>query len=313
MREFFVWFLKAHKTSFHYYHYLSSIILSNDLSMTYITTTDSRASTPTMDTEEGSIISGTPAGANGKRRSTPFDNFLTMKLMEEYEVRVFNEFVAYNEKLSLSKCVHRVQPRRLGQSKEKQCTCLHVLQQESSPQFCEAIAEYQVYFGGSNRRQKQMIVIEWIRCSQLYNQDEGRFSQAGNSSLLFPIPFIVGEDEGDCSTAFNNLKAAKICRDALMDLLGVAGKEWWLTCIKHGLNNTVPDFKLKGRKPNNKRRWDEMYFDSLVEDFEELRKEAIPKATRFVREKTGETTTRDAKDKVECIASDLSERQCYAK
>jgi hypothetical protein len=92
-------------------------------------------------------------------------------------------------------------------------------------------------------------------------------------------------------------EAAKIYRDALMDLLLGVGKEWWLTCIKHCLNNTVPDFKLKGRKPNNKRRWDEMYFDSLVEHFEELRKEAVPMATRFVREKTGETTTRDANDK----------------
>jgi hypothetical protein len=278
-------------------------------------TPDSSSTMPVMDTEDGSMMIGTAAGGSGKRRATPFDFF---SAVERDDSIIFDEFVSYNEDLSLSKCVHRVQPRRPGQSKEKSCSCLKVLQE--SPRFVEAVAEYQVYFGGLNRRQKQMIVIEWIRYSQHYGQttvqEQDQFPQRTNSSLLFPIPFVLSEEEDhdndSTTTDYSNLRVAKICRDALMDLLGV-GKDWWFTCIKHGLNNTVPNFKLKGRKANNKRRWDEMYFDSLVEHFEELRKEAGPIATRFVREKTGETTTRDDNEKLECLTPDFSKRQCYYK
>jgi hypothetical protein len=42
-----------------------------------------------------------------------------------------------------------------------------------------------------------------------------------------------------------------------------------------------------------------------------LRKEAGPIATRFVREKTGETTTRDDNEKAEYLPPSLSKRQCF--
>jgi hypothetical protein len=75
----------------------------------------------------------------------------------------------------------------------------------------------------------------------------------------------------------------------------------------------LPAYKLKGKKSNMKQRWDEMYFDSLVQYFEELRKEAGPIATQFVRERTGETTTGDDTEGVEYLAPDFSKRQCYYK
>jgi hypothetical protein len=64
---------------------------------------------------------------------------------------------------------------------------------------------------------------------------------------------------------------------------------------------------------NIKERWNELYFDSLVEHFEELRKEAGPIATRFVRERTGACTTRDDNELAEYLAPNFSKRQCYYK
>jgi hypothetical protein len=59
-----------------------------------------------------------------------------------------------------------------------------------------------------------------------------------------------------------------------------------------------------------------MYFNSLVENFEELRKEAGPiGAARFVKEeKTGETTAHDDNEKwLECPTPDFSKWQYYYK
>jgi hypothetical protein len=68
-----------------------------------------------------------------------------------------------------------------------------------------------------------------------------------------------------------------------MDILGL-GKMFWETCVRHVRCNTIPEYKLEkgsGTTSNRKHQWDELYFDSLVVHFEELRKEAGPIATRF--------------------------------
>jgi hypothetical protein len=80
----------------------------------------------------------------------------------------------------------------------------------------------------------------------------------------------------------------------------------------------LPEFKLlKGQKSNVKRKWEETFFDPLmVEHFEnDLRKEAGPIVTRrFVREKTGQMTTRDDNQKAEYLfVPDISKRRCYYK
>jgi hypothetical protein len=82
-----------------------------------------------------------------------------------------------------------------------------------------------------------------------------------------------------------------------MELIGV-GKIWWTTCIGHALHNTFPKYPCKGKKSGIKRQWEEIFFESLVEHFEELRNDATPIATRFARERTGETTTRDDNEKL---------------
>jgi hypothetical protein len=185
------------------------------------------------------------------------------------------------------------------------------------PPFCSAVAEYQTYFCSLKREEQQKIAIEWMRTSEAVRLN------APKNSPLYTIPFLLpppkggdGEDKAGndgqpfASSLFKPLSETLICRDALMDLLGV-GRRWWLAVINHCNNHTLPNHKLKGKPPNAKRKWDEMYADDLIQHFEELRKEAGPIATRFVREHTGEIAERDANEDAEYLAPCWSKRQCY--
>jgi hypothetical protein len=243
-------------------------------------TTDSRASTPTMNTEDDGSISVAAGGdGNGKRRATPFDLCRQQGKSILDDDELVDEFIIYNEDLASNPyCLHRVLQYS---KKEKKCQCLHVLGE--SVFFCEAVGQYQLFFSKLKRSQQQIMLVHSMQSSLLLNDTLFAHKQ---SSILFPIPFILSEDDCTESGHFGDkLRKAKICRDALMDLLGL-GKGYWLTCLQHAKNNTIPDYKLKGKKTNRKRQWDAMYYESLVEHFEELRKEAGPIATRFVREKT---------------------------
>jgi hypothetical protein len=274
---------------------------------------ESVATMPTMDTEDGSITGGLGI-ASGKRRSTPFDKLRINEFKSvEMEESMVEEFIAYNESLAWQDCC--LLRARASSKKDKRCQCLHVLR--DSVHYCEAVSQYQLYFGKLKRDDQQRIVVQWIRSSLLHYdgpQHSNRYAQ-----LSFPIPFLLGEDGAtgagggaSCSGGafFDNLRQAKICRDSLMDLIG-AGRDWWKTCLRHALNNTLPEYKLKGKRTNRKRKWDDLYFDSLVDHFKELPKEAGPVATRFVREKTGKTTTRDHNEKVEYLAPNFTKRRCY--
>jgi hypothetical protein len=294
-------------------YHLSSTMMESSTPVSMVTTT-------TMDTEGGSNTER-PASDNGKRRITPFAWFIGGRQHEtnggDYST-VIEDFIHYNDELaSRPYCLHRV--RQEGNNKQKKCYCLRILGE--SPAFLEAVAEYQVYFGGMKREEKQKILVEWIRTSRFHYK--GPVKRGQDASLAFSIPFLLlssGDHEGGeedwssvgTSNKFDKLRTSTICRDALMDILGL-GKATWTTCLTHATKNTLPAYKLKGKKSNMKQRWDEMFFDSLVQHFEDLRKEAGPIATRFVRERTGETTTRDDAEGVEYLAPDFSKRQCYYK
>jgi hypothetical protein len=90
-------------------------------------------------------------------------------------------------------------------------------------------------------------------------------------------------------------------------------KDWWYTCLKHSLNNTLPSHGLKGKTPNNKRKWDDQFRSALEEHFEQLKSEAEPISTGVVRELTGETTLRDADCEVDYLPSHVSKRSCYGR
>jgi hypothetical protein len=248
------------------------------------------------------------AGGIGMRRSTPFDRIRGIKdvasmAIESEEESILDDFIAYNDGLAFKPyCINRI--RQEG-SKEKQCRCLHVLRNSSL--FTEAVAEYQLHFGRLKRHDQQCVVTEWIRSSRFHHK--GAQKRGMDASLVFAVPFLLSE-EWSSSEEFDNLRSATICRDALLDILGW-GKKMWTTCLNHARNNTLPDHKLRGKKTNMKRKWDEVFQESLLEHFEDLRKEAGPIATRFVREKSGQTTTRDDNEKAEHLPPTFSKRQCY--
>jgi hypothetical protein len=275
-------------------------------------TPHSIARTPTADTEDDSIDHEAPPSATGKRRATPFDRFRARESSKDRpdDQSIIDEFICYNDRLASSPhCIHRVQSS--GMKKEKNCCCLHVLNE--SPSYCEVIAQYQMYFGQLKRADQQRIFVDWIRNSLFHFNGHQQYHRR-HAHLSFGIPFLLSEDDnalnGGNGGQYDRLRDAKICRDALMDILGL-GKLFWETCLRHVRCNTLPEYKAKGRKSNIKERWNAVFFDSLVQHFEELRKEAGPIATRFVRERTGETTTRDDNEDAEYLTPDFSKRQCY--
>jgi hypothetical protein len=291
---------------FHTFHRLSSI----NSTMAFFSP-QSVSTTSTIYTEEDDDSISEAGDGNGRRRATPFDKVkATEKGNNQDDSMILGDFILYNEGIAAkANCLHRAQCLRV---KVKKCSCLHVLR--NAPLYTEAVAQYQLFFGRLKRQEQQRIFVENIR-SSLFHFNGHHLYHRRHAYLSFSIPFILSEDETATEGEFDSLRDAKICRDALMDILGL-GKMFWETCVRHVRCNTVPEYKLaKGSETtsNRKHQWDELYFDSLVVHFEELRKEAGPIATRFVRERTGETTTRDNNEVAEYLAPDFSKRQCYYK
>lgn len=188
------------------------------------------------------------------------------------------DLVQMNEVLSLRpQCISR-QNRKAPMK----CCCLGVM--HGKPEYCHAVAEYQILFESMTFVDQKRVVIEWMRA----NTNEGQ-------KKLYRIPFVL--DNGDDPDKYRPLKNALVCSNALMDLLN-KGLRWWNDCGKHYRRNTLPQHKLTGKASNRKRKFLEQYEDDLIDHFEELKREAEPIATRYVREVTGETTLRDAEEDV---------------
>ncbi len=207
---------------------------------------------------------------------------------------VINAFVLFNQDLAnRDKCINKVQKK--GSLKE--CNCLQILHLNTP--FCAAVGEYQSFFAGHKREDQQKMAIDWMRTCE-----GNRHSAPKNSPLYYPIPFLVqppSEDE-EVIIDYGPLSRTNICRDALMDLIGVS-IGCWTTVTSHCRNHTMPSHKLKGRLPNNKRKWNDLFeSDLMIDHFEELRKESGPIATRFVQEQTGELSERDTNDEAEYLS-----------
>lgn len=251
--------------------------------------------------ENVAIAGGAAGGRNGSKRSTPYD---LLRVKNTDPTVIFGKMIEYNQSLSSQpSCLNRLRakPRRLT------CKCLRVLNEDEGGLFCEAVAEYQMYFGRKTNCEQQHIVIEWMRLSMAF--------QRGARDRRFCIPFLRTAPGAATAAAsddpFAALQEALCCPSSILDILG-KGKTFWNTCHSHSITNTFPFHKLTGQPSNKKRMWDSLYEDSLILHMEELRKESGPIATRFVREETGEVTTRDDNDKSEYLSPAWSKRQCYA-
>ena len=177
------------------------------------------------------------------------------------------------------------------------CRCLEVMVDRED--YCQAIAEYQIMFSRLHWAEQKKTVIEWMRVMP-----------DGASKISYRIPFIL--DASHSPEDFLELRKATICANSLMNLLN-KGYDWWKTCMDHYKNMTMPSHRLCGRISNNKRKFLSEFEEDLISHFEELKKEAEPIATRYVREATGESTLRDANDKLVFLPSYLTVRGCYAR
>jgi hypothetical protein len=239
-----------------------------------------------------------PTVKRGGKRETPFSKLNGKEKVSDEDLLWL--FADYNEAIGCRECcVNRLS----SNPKYLQCNCGELF--GSCQEFCMAVAEFQLYFGRESKLQQQKIVIEWMRVAH-------HLLQPGNTNKgrKYSIPFLAPKN---CDqSVYEDLRTTGVCASTLMDILGV-GKRWWMRCNIHANNNTLPQHTLKGQPTNLKRKWNELFEDSLVEHFELLREDTGPIATRFVRERTGEITTRDDDDKSEYLAPNWSKRRCYAK
>ncbi len=138
-----------------------------------------------------------------------------------------------------------------------------------------------------------------FECLACFNKKEGchtelRLKEEARYAIPFRTPPECNQED------YDTLRDHKICRSALMDIIGIGKKRWAsTTCQNHADNNTIPNHSTTGKPSNFKQKWDDIFADSLVDHFEELRKETAPIATRYVHEVTGEAMTRDDDDKQE--------------
>jgi hypothetical protein len=159
------------------------------------------------------------------------------------------------------------------------CDCLSILSNED---FRAAVAEYQVMFAALKATEQMKIVIEWLRNAR-----------TSGGRKMFRMPFILSPLQDPLE--FKDLREAAVCQHALMDIL-VKGKRFWYSCCRYHETNTIPKHQLTGKPSNKKRKFLEDYEEELMDHLEELKREAEPIATRYVRELTGETTLRDCQD-----------------
>ncbi|KAG7361881.1 hypothetical protein IV203_025547 [Nitzschia inconspicua] len=171
------------------------------------------------------------------------------------------------------------------------CHCLQILSDEV---FSTAVAEYQVMFHTKKQVEQKKVVIEWLR-------------NGSDKMKSFRIPFIV---EPYLDYDYDPLRKASVCLNALMDILA-KGRDFWMTCVRHHKEGTYPEHKNVCRMSNKKRQFLQTYEKELDEHFEELKREAEPIATRYVREVTGESTLRDGEDNMLYLPPFMTMRRCY--
>ncbi|KAG7338826.1 hypothetical protein IV203_012803 [Nitzschia inconspicua] len=192
------------------------------------------------------------------------------------------------------------------------CRCLEILSKKDY--FCTAVANYQLTIFGLETYKQKTIVMEWL--------DERCRGEPGDFKIKyrFRIPFLVlneEEDEDDSCDDYTALREARVCHNAMMDLLA-RGRCFWTTCIDHYKKGTIPSPRTKntGQVSNRRRKFLKDYEESLKEHFEELQQEAEPVPTSSIRlgtNETGGTDTKQLQHYHYYLPSTFTLRGCYAK
>jgi hypothetical protein len=200
------------------------------------------------------------------KANTPYDYFQLPKKERLSDEQVHFKFSTWCQSIAVEDCCCM---NILNKTPKLTCSsnCLEVI--SHSTEYCDAVAEYLMMFGGQLKRDDQKkLLIKWMNQQTFVSE-----------KWTFPIPYITnGVDKKNHS--FACMKQAQICNNGLLPLLlGRGRKEWWLACLNHSRNNILPKHKLKGRVANNKVRWNSEYRDDLIDHFEQLRQETGPIAT----------------------------------
>ena len=174
------------------------------------------------------------------------------------------------------------------------CTCVTFLADEQNSGVAMYIGEYLVRYAGMVREERRNLLYEWAKVASVL------LSMDSNNKFVYMLPGIpVGEGEPQ----------RMICRNALLGLLN-EGKKSWRSAMKG------PDFihAGKGKKDilSGRGKANVEAYQSLKLFFTDLKQEALPFATRIIRDETGRTTRDDDPDDL-VLPPHISKHQCYAR
>ena len=119
-------------------------------------------------------------------------------------------------------------------------------------------------------------------------------SPSRTKNICFLIPFYTPDDESIAQEVQEKLNDHKICANALMNLFDLGQHKWTAIC-NLAKSNKSSQHGNKG-KANRKAAEDDPRTLDLHQHFAALIELTEVQATRFVRERTGEVSERDAND-----------------
>ena len=164
--------------------------------------------------------------------------------------------------------------RMKGKNRFHTCSCLMILKDEkdaegdkvnSNEDEREALATYVVYFGQKSKKERQQILMDWIRYTEEKKDIHRRFVLPFiNTNHAEEI--IKGNDRDDDDNGnipiITTLKSHKVCRSALGYLLDFR-MVGFATCQKAVDNNIIPSHGNKFRQSGRGKASDDYVKDDM--------------------------------------------------
>jgi hypothetical protein len=187
------------------------------------------------------------------------------------------------------------------------CDCMETL--FANPQQNKAIAKkaaaYLLFWKSASYEYKRTMIYNWYGTANMIKN-----MTFARNWKCYILQVAHGEDVGDEEEVDEvGVPLSKnICRHALMTLLDI-GDDLWKTAIENPTHINT----LKGKKGvlSNKGKSNAEMYDSLSQFFENLKEEALPFATRIVRDESGTNTRDDDPDEI-AIPPHLTKHKCYS-
>jgi hypothetical protein len=191
------------------------------------------------------------------------------------------------------------------------CSCMSYFLEVNSEDnnTCNLInltGRFMAYFAKLDKSSQQLHVMSWYRTASHLWTRQTSLGVKGHAPKSYRIPVL--------SDVENNIVIREpplVCMSAMQIITGKK-VSFWRTCLRAVQNNTVPEHGLVG-KPSNNTKFLEETLDDLQTFFEEIKAfcDVIP--TRFVRDQTGQQTTRDGNDDALCLPPYWSKLKLYCR